>query len=203
MLSLLKPLETLGEGRNMLVRAVAKEPGILVLKYKGRENVMRDLSTLHTAGVWKSVSEAQRPPVNVKLLLQWKQKKSSTWNTAWLPSGPVFHSSFWTQLCLPYRLWMNDNLSSCGCGPCDKIFLSDVHMAFCHKKVQHMDLLRNMHQVYFLTSKWINFCDSVGNEREITCLWSYPRIWFLWSASCNLTTTTQSSENSTSVYSQP
>lgn len=43
---------------------------------------------------------------------------------------------------------------------------SDVHVAFCHKEAQHMDLLRNMHQVYFLTSKWINFSDSVGSERK-------------------------------------
>lgn len=123
-------------------------------------------------------------------------RKDMTWNTARLPSGPVFHGSCWTQSCLPYKLWVNCGPSSCGRGPRDKVFLSHVHVAFCHTKVQHTDLLRSMHQVYFLTSKWVNFSDSVGNERKITCLWSYPKVWFLWSGSCNLTTTTQSSENS-------
>lgn len=112
------------------------------------------------------------------------------------PSGPVFCSGYWAGPCLPYKqvseLWFQQLWPQ----PCDKVFLSDVHVTFCHKKVQHTNLLRNMHQVYFLTSKWMNFSGSIGNERKITWLWSYPKIWFLWSSSCNLTTTSQSSENS-------
>lgn len=45
MLSTLNHQETLGEGGNMLVVAMAEEPGVVVLEYKDRENVMRDLST--------------------------------------------------------------------------------------------------------------------------------------------------------------
>lgn len=189
---------------------MAEEPGAVVLE-KGRDNVTEGLSLPAVPQLLSReacLSNPASPPQHAPLphpptpQHMWRhssngaRRKDMTWNTAWLPSGLVFHGSFWTQSCLRYKLWVNCGLSSCGRGPCDKVFLSEVHVAFCHSKVQHMDLLRSMHQVYFLTSKWINFSDSIGNERKITCFWSYPKIWFLWSGSCNLTTTTQSSESS-------
>lgn len=133
-----------------------EEAGSVVLEYDGRGNGTKDLSTPMVPPVLavgskpqgRSASRcAQRCPFSEA------RRKGRAWSTAQLPSGPVFCSSFWTQPCLPYKLRVNCGPSSCGCGPRDTVFLSDEHVACCHKKVQHMDLLRNMHQVYFLTSK--------------------------------------------------
>lgn len=61
MLSTLNHQETLGEGGNMLVVAMAEEPGVVVLEYKDRENVMRDLSTPVVPPKFCCGKQAQRP----------------------------------------------------------------------------------------------------------------------------------------------
>lgn len=192
----------MGEGGDKLAvaMAVAEHSGIVVWGYKGRELVTKKCVYPYdtpTVGVGRQSQQAGTPSLCEGTLRDPRRK-----GTTWTSLGACFCSGFWIQPCLPYKLWVNCGPSSCGHGPRDQVFVSDTHVAFCHRKVQRMDLQRSMQQVYFLTSKWINFSDSIGNERKITCLWSYPKIWFLWSGSCNLTATTQSSENCSIVYSQ-
>ena len=121
---------------------------------------------------------AQHASANTKVPFSEVTRKARPGTQLGLPPGPAFRGCFWTQPRLPAKLWVDCGPCSCGRGLRDRLFLSAKRVALCHKKVQHMHLLRIMHHIYFLTSKWINFSDSVGNERKITCFWTDPRVWF-------------------------
>lgn len=86
---------------------------------EGRGNNTKDLSTPMVPPILVVESKSQGPSAAQcarRYPFSEARRKGTAWNTARLPSGPVFCSRFWTQPCLPYKLQVNCGPSSCAVG---------------------------------------------------------------------------------------
>ena len=130
MLSTLNHQETLGEGGNMLVVAMAEEPGIVALEYKDRASVMRDLSTPVVPPTFAvesrlsgpaPLSECEGPPSvkpEEKQDLEHSTASLCTCFPQWFLDSALLALQALSEL-RPMQLW--------------QAFLPDVHVACCHR----------------------------------------------------------------------